>query len=221
MTLVPPPRSVTPVRGGPTLPLAEAVTAAAIVPLTIGQYLRMVDEQIVPEDGTVELLRGVLVRKDRSSPGEDPMGHGPLHRLIVTLLTDLAARIRTDARFMQIQLPVLCPPDGAPEPDAAVVRGSPRDYADRIPDPADVSCVIEAAHSSLTRDRDDKLPIYAEAGVGQYVILNLSNATVEVYADPDAAAGTYRTKATIVRGQTLRLRMPDGWFEVVADDVLP
>lgn len=191
------------------------------MPITVDQYHQMVQHGILPEDGSVELLRGALVRKDRSSPGEDPMGHSPLHKLVVSLLSALAARINSPQCHVQIQLPVSCPPDGEPEPDASIVRGVPRDYADRIPGPTDVSCVIEASHSSLDRDRDDKLPIYAEAGIGQYVLINLSNDTVEVYSDPDPAAQQYRSKITLIKGDTLTLRLPRGAFEVPAADVLP
>src|ERR1041384_3359553 len=202
-------------------PLAEAFARAAVMPITVEQYQQMIDQGIVPEDSTVELLRGVLVRKDRSGPEEDPMGHSPLHRAVVALLTALAGQINNDRQHLQIQLPVLCPPDGAPEPDGAIVRGKPRDYANRLPGPGDVSCVIEVAHSSVERDREDKLPIYAEAGIGQYVIINLSNQTLEVYSDPDAAGGRYRTMGTPGRGETRGLRLPDGGvFEVEVGEVL-
>lgn len=201
--------------------MAEAVARASILPLTIEQYLRMIDEKIIPENATTELLRGVVIRKNRSSPGEDPMAHGPRHRMVVSLLTALTAKINRPEQHLQIQLPVACPPDGAPEPDGSIARGSPRDYADRIPGPADVTCVIEAAHSSLDRDREDKLPVYAAAGVPQDIIINLANDTIEVYTDPDPAGEQYRTKSTLERGDTLALQMPQGVLEVPVADVLP
>jgi Uma2 family endonuclease len=206
----------------PRTALRELATRASIVPITVSQYQQMIEQGIVPEDSTVELLRGVLVRKDRSETGGDPMGHSPLHRLVVALLTALAPRINSDRRHLQIQLPVECPPDNAPEPDGSIIRGVPRDYGDRLPASADASCVIEVAHSSLDRDRDDKLPIYAAAGIPQYVLINLQNDTVEVYTDPDAAAGVYRTKATTTKGQSLRLHLGEGdWLDVQANDLLP
>lgn len=202
-------------------PVAEAVTRVSIFPLSIQQYHRIIDEKIVPEESTTELLRGVIIRKDRSSPGEDPMAHSPLHRLVVSLLTGLTARINTDANYLQIQLPVACPPDGAPEPDGAIIRGNPREYAERLPGPGDVLCVIEVAHSSLERDREDKLPIYAAAGVPQYVIVNLLNNTVELYTDPDPSNEQYRTRATFERGQSVSLQLPGGGFELAVADILP
>lgn len=201
-------------------PVAEAVARVSILPLTIEQYLRMIDQKIIPENATTELLRGVVVRKNRSSPGEDPMAHGPRHRMVVSLLTDLTTKVNRPGQHLQIQLPVACPPDGAPEPDGSIVRGSPRSYADRMPEPGDVTCVIEAAHSSLDRDREDKLPIYAAAGMPQYVIIHLANDTIEVYTDPDPAGEQYRTKATLERGDTLAFQLPEGVLEVPVADVL-
>jgi hypothetical protein len=66
------------------------------------------------------------------------------------------------------------------------------------------------AHSSLERDREDKLPIYAEAGIGQYIILNLTNRTAEVYGEPDVAGGRYRTMVTLGPGDVVGLRLPEG-----------
>jgi Uma2 family endonuclease len=202
-------------------PIADAVARASVVPLTVEQYERMIEQGILAEDASVELLRGVLVRKDRGVIGEGPMVHGALHVLVVSLLTDLAARVRTDRWHMKFQLPVRCPPDGAPEPDGYIVRGGPRDYADRVPSADDVTCVIEAAHSSLDRDREDKLPIYAAAGIGQYVLINLQNSTIEVYEEPDRAGEQYRSHHTVERGGTIELRLPEGSFAVAARDLLP
>jgi Uma2 family endonuclease len=142
--------------------------------------------------------------------------------VVVALLTKLAARLDNDQWHMRIQLPVTCPPDSEPEPDCAITRGQPRDYLERMPGPSDVSCVIEAAHSSLDRDREDKLPIYAAAGIAQYIIINLQNGTLEVFADPDPASGQYRTKITATADATIELQLFDGQHvTIAAREVLP
>jgi Uma2 family endonuclease len=162
------------------------------------------------------------VRKDRSSPGGDPMGHSPLHAHVVTLLNDLKVKIENANRHMRFQLPVACPPDGAPEPDASIIRGISREYLTRLPGKGDVFCVIEAAHSSIGRDREDKLPVYAAAGVPQYLIINLANNTVEIFEDPDPAAEQYRTKSTAERGEQIQLRVGDAeTFQLNAGEILP
>jgi Uma2 family endonuclease len=205
----------------PLSPVEAAREAARIFPITVEQYHQMIEQGIVPEDSTVELIRGMLVRKDRGIAGEHSMGHSPLHRAIVTLLTQLAARLQSAAHYVQIQLPISCPPDSEPEPDAAIIRGQPRDYLDHFPGPGDVSCVIEAAHSSLDRDREDKLPVYAAAGIPQYIIVNLQNVTLEVHADPDPSAEVYRSKVTVDRNGQVALRLPAGEITIDAGELLP
>ena len=44
------------------------------LPITVEQYHRLIEQGTLPEDATVELLRGALVRKDRSVVGADRMG---------------------------------------------------------------------------------------------------------------------------------------------------
>ena len=192
---------------------------AGVLQLTVEQYEAMIERGILPETGGYELLQGLVVRKDRSSPGGDPTGLGPLHRLVVALLIELAGRIGAAGRHMQIQLPVVCPPLGEPEPDASIVRGQPRDYTRSHPSAIDTSCVIEVSHSSLQRDRVDKCALYAAAGIRQYLIINLESMTIEVYGEPDAQG--YRTRMILGRGDTIVLLLPDGVFEVAAADLLP
>jgi len=191
-----------------------------LLPISVGQYHRMIEEGIVPEDSTVELLYGMLTLKDRSVIGEDPMGHSDLHRIAVGLLAQLAVRINGALRHLQVQLPIDVPPDQEPEPDGAVVRGTPRDYSAGAPGPGDVYAVIEVAHSSLKRDREEKLPIYASAGIAQYVIVNLVDRTVEVYSEPNRAR--YAAPAVLSTGQTFRLNLGGGeGLEVGVDELLP
>jgi Uma2 family endonuclease len=141
----------------------------------------------------------------------------------VSLLTQLAFKISDAQRHMKIQSPIACPPDGAPEPDGSIIRATPRDYLTRLPGKGEVFCVIEVAHSSLGRDREDKLPIYAAAGIAQYLIINLYNETIEIYEGPDPADEQYRSKSTAVRGTTIQLRIGDSGetFSLDAAEMLP
>ena len=58
----------------------ESDTPAKIVPLTVDQYHRMIEAAILPEGEPIELIDGLLVRKDRSAVGADPMTVGHAHR---------------------------------------------------------------------------------------------------------------------------------------------
>ena len=214
---------ITPAMLSPSSLLASAAAGkASFVRISVDQYHKMIDTGILPEDASVELLHGMLVRKDRSTIGEDPLGQSPLHRQAIVKLTALVPRIQTATRQLQIQLPIVVSPDHEPEPDGAVILGAYEDFSTRLPTAAEVSCVIEVAHSSLERDEEDKLPIYASAGISQYLIVNLRTGTVEEYTEPDPFSGRYRTKATFSPGEVVSLGLGGSeTLKVDAAELLP
>jgi Uma2 family endonuclease len=59
-----------------------------------------------------------------------------------------------------------------------------------------VFLIIEAADSSLDKDREVKLPIYAQAGIPVYWIVNLTDQQIEVYHTPDEGIYKVREIAT-------------------------
>ena len=85
--------------------------------------------------------------------------------------------------------------DSEPEPDAQVVRGTPRDFTGRKHGPADAALVIEVSDSSYSTDRRTKLAIYAAARVPLYLLLDLNGRRLEVFSDPigEGQAATYQT----------------------------
>lgn len=154
------------------------------LPLTVEQYHRMIAAGLLPEGEPYELLDGLLVRKDRSAAGKDPMTVGHEHATAIAILMDLNPRLRRLGCYIRIQQPVTLPPWDEPEPDGAVVLGKLTDYTDRHPGAADLTCVIEVSDSSLRRDRTTKLRIYAGSGIARYIIINLPDRVVEVYTQP-------------------------------------
>jgi Uma2 family endonuclease len=80
------------------------------------------------------------------------------------------------------QNPVALDDESAPEPDLAVVRGSPTDF--RHAHPTRPALVIEVAESSLPFDRVTKGSLYARAGIRDYWIVNLIDRVVEIHRDP-------------------------------------
>lgn len=101
-----------------------------------------------------------------------------------------------------------------------LVFGQPERYADRHPGPLDVACVIEIAASSLERDRTTKQRIYAQAGVAQYVSVNLVEQRVEVYEEPKTAAGHYGVIRLAVGEEPVTLRLGDAMLDLPASDLL-
>lgn len=179
-------------------------TAPPFVPITVNQLGLMIQGGILHDGAPIELIDGLLVRKDRSARGEDFMTHNPRHALLIKRLQRLlTAPCELAGLHMQIQLPVMLNDINAPEPDLAVVRGSEEDYADRHPGPSDLMLVIEVADSSVSTDRSTKQRLYATAGVAQYWLVNLPESQVEVYEQPDSTTGKYVRQTIYESGQAV------------------
>jgi hypothetical protein len=190
--------------------------------LTVGQVHAMTMAGILPESPRTELIDGLLVYKDRSAHGEDPMTIGKRHNLVVKLLGRLDPELAKHGCHMQTQGPVSLPPYDEPEPDGAVLRGEPRDYSERLPEGADAHCVIEVADASLDYDRTTKLEMYARAGVPQYVIVNLREGCLEVHEQPVREEQRYARALVLGPGERVALRVgDDARVEVGADRILP
>jgi len=190
--------------------------------ITVDGYHQMLQAGIIEEGAPYELLYGLVVRKDRSAAGEDPMTVSREHALGVAALEALQTKLVRLGCHMQNQQPISIPPRHEPEPDGAIIRGKPGDYPDHHPDGADVLCVIEVSDSSLRRDQTTKLRIYAEGHIKQYVIVNLPDRVVEVYSAVDRERLTY-SPATIYRpGQSVVFPTARGkGLSVPVRDLLP
>ena len=192
-----------------------------ILPLSVEQYDRMIEEGILPEDTSIELLDGILVRKDRGDVGGDPMTVGEAHAYVVKQLACLVIRLDLATTHIQTQQPiVIVEAGGEPEPDAAIVS-RPITTTEK-PRAEDVTCIVEVAGTSLRRDRTTKLRHYARGGIPQYVILVLADRTAEEYLEPDRNAGTYGRRVLHHSNATLALRLTGGTtLSVALTDLFP
>lgn len=159
---------------------------------TVDEYEQMIDKGILTEHERVELIRGEVVEK---------MVVGPLHSATVNRLTRLLTTRLFDWTIVSVQNPIVLD-NSEPEPDIALL--APRDdfYAQSKPKASDVWLLIEVADASLAYDRDIKLPLYAQAGIQEYWIVNLEASIVEVYRQP-LSSGSYASRADFSRGQTV------------------
>ena len=142
------------------------------------EYDRLADAGILAPDERVELLEGEVVTMTPQ--------HGP-HSASIGLAEAALRKVFGPSHWIRIQLPLIVDPDSEPEPDLAVVPGSPRDYVTEHPRAA--LLVVEIADSTLERDRAYKAPIYARAGIPEYWIVNLVERRLEIYRDPIGPPG--------------------------------
>ena len=143
---------------------------------TAADYHRLAEAGILGEDDRVELIAGEIVEMS-------PVGGR--HVEAVSRFTRLLSRQVGDGMLVNVQSPIRLTNDGEPEPDLAVVRD--RAYGGELPTAADVLLVIEVADTSLRRDRDIKLPRYAEAGIPEVWIADLRRRQLLVYRNPQGA----------------------------------
>jgi Uma2 family endonuclease len=105
-----------------------------------------------------------------------------------------------------------------PEPDVAVVKLDPLDYADHHPTPAEVYLIIEVADSSLKLDTEIKAQAYSQAGIKDYWVLDVINRVLIVFRNPTTEG--YQTKEIMRENQTVSpLDFPD--LEIVVGEMLP
>jgi Uma2 family endonuclease len=136
------------------------------------EYERLVDLGLF-HGKPVELIGGQLVVAEPQ---------GSYHATGISVADEVLRAVLPPGWYVRIQAPVALDEESEPEPDLAVVSGSPRTY--REAHPARAALVVEVAESSLAFDRNEKGSLYARAGIADYWIVNLVERVVEVYRDP-------------------------------------
>ncbi|MGH7699082.1 MAG: Uma2 family endonuclease [Gemmatimonadales bacterium] len=117
---------------------------------------------------------------------------------------DAAPRL---AGQLDVQNPVVLGEHDAPQPDLALLRPRADAYPDH-PRAPDTLLVIEVAETTITYDRDVKLPLYARAGIPEAWLVNLPAERIEVHREP--RAGTYTRVRSLSRGDALTpVALPD------------
>lgn len=159
---------------------------------TTREYEQIAAAGVFAEDDRVELLEGEIVEMS-------PLG--PLHSACVDRLNRLLQRQVKDAAIVRVQSPVRLGQHSEPQPDVSLLQPRADFYAGGHPEPEDVLLLVEVADSSLSYDRELKLPIYARAGIAEVWLVGLLPQTVEVFRAPSEDG--YGEKRTARRGDVL------------------
>ena len=116
--------------------------------------------------------------------------------------------------YVRSQMP-LRQGDNDPEPDLAVIPGTPRD-SKRMPTTALI--VVEVADSSFYYDTGRKAEIYAAAGLTDYWVLDVEDRQLVVFREPSPTG--YLTKQTLAEADSISpLATPSSTIRVA--DLLP
>jgi Uma2 family endonuclease len=170
--------------------------------LTRIEYERLVEKGVLGPGDRLELIAGLLLAAEPQSAS---------HYSAVRFAEMALARTFGEGWEVRTQAPIALDDASEPEPDVAVVRGGPRDYA--TAHPAEPVLVLEVALTSLDFDREQKSSLYARAGQPEYWIVNLVDRMLEIRRDPErpllrrSMGGITAARMSWVRA-TRRVRSP-------------
>ncbi len=141
------------------------------------------------------------------------MNKGPSHVTTVENVVEQLKGLAPAGYRVRQEAPIVIPGrdggrDSTPEPDVLLARREQGGgfFRVRHPVPDEVVLLVEVADHSLYEDRK-MLAVYARAGIPHVWIVNLDNATVELYWSPyaDADGTFYRETRTAGAAEDLAI----------------
>ena len=159
---------------------------------SVDDYYKMLDDGIIQPTERVELIKGEIIKM---SPIKSA------HAGMVNLLTELLMENVKGSYNVAVQNPLHLSFNSEPEPDLSILKFRRDRYSSRHPRPEDVYLLIEGADTTLQMDREIKKPLYAEANIKEYWIVNLQDHQIEVFKNPKN--GEYLENTTINKGEKI------------------
>lgn len=176
---------------------------------TVEEYHRMAEAGIFGADERVELLEGKIIWM---------IAKGTAHRSAVGRTDYLFKNRLGKQAWVSVQDPVRLNERSEPEPDIAVVKVDPLDYADHHPTPSEVYLIIEVADSSLKLDCETKAKAYSQAEIQDYWVLDVVNRQLHVFREPTPEG--YKTEVVLAADAVIApLEFPD--LQIVVLEMLP
>src|SRR5580692_1319037 len=112
---------------------------------------------------------------------EGPMN--PPHAITLELVESALRTVFGTGWRIRSQSPLVLGEDLDPEPDFAVIAGTPRGNSGH---PTMADLVVEVADSSFDFDTNEKRLLYARAGIRDYWVVDSNGRRLLVYRDPQA-----------------------------------
>lgn len=189
------------------------------LPLVPGPHRWTVDEfHRVRDSGVWEgrkilLIDGELIEMPAAKPPHD---------MALTLADYLFKALFGKGHVVRIQMGMVFNINTDPIPDLAVVPGDPRTM---VSSPETAELILEVSDTSFDYDTNEKMSLYAAAGIADYWVIDLTGRRVLVYRSPAADATKkyghgYTNLSVLTPGQSLApLAAPNS--PVAAADLLP
>lgn len=164
---------------------------------TVEDYHQMLAAGILAERH-VELLNGEIV---------EMTPEGEVHAYASDEAGEyLIYLLGTRAKVRQAKPITLPQSNSEPEPDISIVQRRGRDYQEHHPYPENIFWLIEYSDSSLSKDLDVKIKVYAAAGIIEYWVINLQTKQLIVFRSPTIEG--YQSQITLTQGEINPLAFP-------------
>lgn len=185
----------------PTLPQPRRLR------FSVDDYYKMIEMGMIEDYEKSEIIDGEMVPK---------MTIGDRHAMVANRLNRLLIESLPKSILVSVQNPLRLGEFDEPEPDFVLADLTEYDGT-RHPRPSETLAVIEVADASLRYDRNEKLSLYALAGISEVWIVNIPHSLIEVHQD--LSDGIYqKTNIFRVEDTVKSSRLPDLTFTV--DEVL-
>lgn len=176
---------------------------------TVEEYHQMAEAGIFHPKERVELIAGQIIRMSAK---------GTAHSSAVGRIYKLLENCLGQQTWIRTEQPIVLDDFSEPEPDVAVVRLDPLDYADHHPTPSEVYLIIEVADSSLKYDHETKAKVYAKSGIADYWVLDVIDRKLHVFREPTQEG--YQSEVIFSEGASVSpLQFPD--VVIALQDMLP
>ncbi|MEG4985309.1 Uma2 family endonuclease [Microcoleus sp. BR0-C5] len=142
---------------------------------TVKEYHKLGEIGIFNPEERLELIEGNIIKLSAK---------GTVHASATRRTASLLHNLVGNQAAVYNKSPIALDDNSEPEPDIAVVRIDPFDYATHHPTPSEVYLIIEVADSSLTFDREIKAKAYARSGIADYWVLNVNERQLHVFREP-------------------------------------
>lgn len=169
---------------------------------TVQQYHLMHEAGVFAEGDRYELINGEI---REMSP------IGIKHAVCVAKTTRFFQIKLGDRALVWAQNPIFLGNYSQPQPDLAILKWRDDFYASALPTPEDILLIIEVADSTISYDRDVKMPLYAANGIPEMWLFDVNQQIIEGYSQPSASG--YKRSQRYEQGDTLSLlAFPDVIF---------
>ncbi len=142
---------------------------------TVDEYHRLGAAGVLAEKPRTELVEGELLEMA-------PIGSQ--HAGWVGHLTRLLVQRTPEDVTVYVQNPLRIGEHSELQPDLALLRPRERPYTEAHPGPEDALLLVEVADSTVTYDRERKIPLYARHGIAEVWLFDLIGGHMEIYLEP-------------------------------------